>query len=91
MALTEGAPVVIVDGSLVLHVASHHRLGRGGHRTPLSAYLAQGWCPVRWTSVCGRVGVVVMNRGFLLDVPVCDLCLHPTIVMTNRYTDSQTV
>lgn len=87
-ALAEGAPVVIVDGSRLLHIASHRRLGRGGHKTPLSTYTAQGWCPVRWTSVCGEVGTVVVNRGFLLDVPVCDLCLHPTVVLPDGYSDS---
>jgi hypothetical protein len=41
--------------------------------------LLTGRIPLRWTTVCGHVGVVVFNKGICQDFPVCPDCEHPTM------------
>lgn len=77
-----GAPVVVVEGSLLVHIPSPYRLGRGTLRTPISTYVQKGYLPLKWTTFCGKRGVVVINHGeMMLEAEVCPGCL------TLRYHD----
>lgn len=93
-ALKPGTPLVLVDYSPHLHLPSHHLIGRGrgGHHTTITEYLLDGYCPLRWTAVCGRRGRVILYYlgrlpGTVLelsDFEVCPECRLPAIEL-KRY------
>lgn len=71
-----GAPVVIVEGSMLVHIPTQHRLGQGSHSTPISGYRYKGFLPLRWTTVCGLRGTVLVNRGHVMaDASLCPDCV----------------
>lgn len=76
-----GAPVILAKGSALIHYPSVYRIGRGARQQPVSYYHRAGIHPLKWSTMCGQTGVLLLYCELLEQEGdgVCPFCHDFTV------------